>query len=246
MGADPRDGGVATPRYSYAFQPIIDTVAGEILSFEALIRGERGEGAGHVFSQVSAETLAEFDRDSRAFAVGLAGRLGISCSLNLNAMPGSLRGDDGGLDALVSAARQGGVPLDRLILEITEREAIVDYEQFAAVMDGYRAAGIKVAIDDMGAGYSGLNLLADFQPDMLKLDMHLVRGIESRGPRQSIVRALVMVCGDLGIDVVAEGVETVDELQWFESEGVRLFQGYLFGKPAFEHLVHLDEVLSVR
>ncbi|MEO8621018.1 MAG: EAL domain-containing protein [bacterium] len=246
MNDDARNGRLDAPRYSYAFQPIIDSASGEIFSFEALIRGEHGEGAAQVFSHVSADALAEFDRDSRAFAVGLAGRLGLGCHLNLNALPSSLRGSDGGLDALVSAAGHWKVPLDSLILEITEQEAIVDYEQFAELMDRYRALGIKLAIDDMGAGYSGLNLLADFQPDMLKLDMNLVRGIESRGPRQSIVRALVMVCGDLGIDIVAEGVETVDELQWFESEGVRLFQGYLFGKPAFEHLMRLDEVWSTR
>ncbi|MGI8548679.1 MAG: EAL domain-containing protein, partial [Gemmatimonadaceae bacterium] len=95
---------------------------------------------------------------------------------------------------------------------------------------------MKFAIDDFGAGHSGLNLLAYFQPDMIKLDRNLLRGIESRGPRQSITRAIVMVCTDLGIDIVAEGVETVEEFAWLEHAGVRLFQGYLFAKPGFESL----------
>jgi EAL domain-containing protein (putative c-di-GMP-specific phosphodiesterase class I) len=93
---------------------------------------------------------------------------------------------------------------------------------------------MQVAIDDFGAGFSGLNLLAEFQPDMIKLDMNLLRHIESRSPRQSIVRAIITVCNDLGIDVVAEGVETADEFSWLENEGVRLFQGYLFARPEFE------------
>lgn len=96
------------------------------------------------------------------------------------------------------------------------------------------ALGLKVAIDDFGAGYSGPNLLANFQPDQIKLDLTLVRGIESHGPRQAIVRAVGQACNDLGIDVIAEGVKTVGEYTWLATEGVRLFQGYLFAKPAFE------------
>ena len=83
-------------------------------------------------------------------------------------------------------------------------------------------------------------MLANFQPDHIKLDLTLVRGIESHGPRQAIVRAIGQVCNDLGIDVIAEGVETEGEYTWLAAEGVRLFQGYLFAKPAFESfpLVH--------
>jgi EAL domain-containing protein (putative c-di-GMP-specific phosphodiesterase class I) len=99
-----------------------------------------------------------------------------------------------------------------------------------------RARGVKVAIDDFGAGHSGLNLLANFQPDMVKLDMELVRDISRSGPRQAIVRAIIQVCFDLGIDFIAEGVECNDELRWFEDQGVTLFQGYLFARPAFEAL----------
>jgi EAL domain-containing protein (putative c-di-GMP-specific phosphodiesterase class I) len=101
-----------------------------------------------------------------------------------------------------------------------------------------------VAIDDFGAGYSGLNLLADFQPDQIKLDMKLVRGIERHGPRQAIVRAIDQACQDLGIDVIAEGVETVEEYAWLANQGIKLFQGYLFAKPAFESFppVHYPQI----
>ena len=189
-----------------------------------------------MFERVPAADLHQFDRDSRVVALETAGRLGLPCHLTLNALPGSLCGSDAELRALVDAAARGGVPVDRLILEITEGEAINDRADFRAVVDEYRGAGFRIAIDDFGAGYSGLNLLADFQPDLIKLDMNLVRGIEGRGPRQSIARAIGAVCTDLGIDVIAEGVETRDEYAWFAGEGVRLFQGYLFARPGFERL----------
>ena len=101
-----------------------------------------------------------------------------------------------------------------------------------------------MAIDDFGAGYSGLNLLADFQPDQIKLDMKLIRGIEWHGPRQAIVRAINQICLDLGIDVIAEGVETELEYAWLASQGIHLYQGYLFAKPGFESFpkVHYPEI----
>ena len=96
--------------------------------------------------------------------------------------------------------------------------------------------GLKVAIDHFGAGYSGLNMLADFQPSQIKIDMKLVGGIERNGSRQAIVRAVVQACTDLGIDVIAEGVESLQEYAWFSEHGVRPFQGYLFTRPGFESL----------
>ena len=95
---------------------------------------------------------------------------------------------------------------------------------------------MKLAIDDFGAGHSGLNLLADFQPDLIKLDMNLVRDIVNRGPRQAIVRAIVQACTELQVEIIAEGVETLDEYHWFEDQGVHLFQGFLFARPEFEAL----------
>jgi EAL domain-containing protein (putative c-di-GMP-specific phosphodiesterase class I) len=111
---------------------------------------------------------------------------------------------------------------------------IEDLGLLAKRINEFRALGLKVAIDDFGSGYSGLNLLADFQPDQIKLDMRLVRGIDLNGPRQAIVRAVGQVCVDLGIDVIAEGVETVEEYTWLANHDVRLFQGFLFARPGFE------------
>ena len=224
------------PAYSYAVQPIVDVSNRAIFSYEALIRGSSGESAIEVFARVAHDRLTAFDRESRVVALETAGRLGLKCHLNLNALPSSINGDAAELTSLLAVADRWRVPTSRLILEVTENEAIVDHSHFTRAVAEYHGAGMQVAIDDFGAGFSGLNLLADFQPDMIKLDMNLLRHIESRSPRQSIVRAIITVCNDLGIDVVAEGVETQQEFSWLEDEGVRLFQGYFFARPEFERL----------
>jgi EAL domain-containing protein (putative c-di-GMP-specific phosphodiesterase class I) len=156
--------------------------------------------------------------------------------LNLNFLPQSLCTSSASILTTMEAARQNDLPIELIVVEVTENEVIGDHARFTELINGYRALGVKVAIDDFGAGYSGLNLLANFQPDQIKLDMTLVRGIESHGPRQAIVRAVDQVCCDLGIDVIAEGVETIEEYLWLENQGIKLFQGYLFAKPAFECL----------
>ena len=230
------------PSFTFAFQPIVDTNVREVFSHEALIRGPSNEPAYRILGQVPADRLLEFDQKARIEAIGLAVRLGIVSRLNLNFMPQSLHSRAAILTTL-EAADRFHLPINRLVLEVTEGAVIDDQAQFAEVINEYRGLGLKVAIDDFGAGYSGLNLLTDFQPDQIKLDMKLVRGIEHHGPRQAIVRAIDQVCRDLGIDVIAEGVETVEEYAWLANEGVRLFQGYLFAKPAFESFppVHYPE-----
>ena len=110
----------------------------------------------------------------------------------------------------LDAAAQHGLPFERLVIEITEGEIIHDHVKFAQIINEYRARH-QGRHRRLRAGYSGLNLLADFQPDQIKIDMALLRGIDANGPRQSIVRAIIAVCCDLGIDIIAEGIETIGE-----------------------------------
>jgi EAL domain-containing protein (putative c-di-GMP-specific phosphodiesterase class I) len=220
--------------FSHAFQPIIDVRSRRIYAYEALIRGVHNEPAFQIFARVQPGELHALDRASRTSARQLAARLGLDCRLALNVLPRGL--DQAELSTHWTNPTPSDVPLDRIILEVTEGEVIDDHASFARLVNQYRILGAQVAIDDFGAGYSGLNLLAEFQPELIKLDMNLLRGVESSGPRQSIIRAIVNVCLDLGIDVIAEGVETKDEYLWFCDEGVHLFQGYLFARPGFESL----------
>jgi len=225
--------GVA-PEFSYAFQPIVDTAAREVFSYEALIRGPGNEPAYRVLEQVPEDLKHQFDQDSRIEAIKLAARIGLNCHLNLNFLPRSLELCADSIGNTLRAATDNHLSIERIILEVTEGEVIDDHAHFAALLNEYRGMGIKLAIDDFGAGYSGLNLLAAFQPDQVKIDMNLVRGIEKHGPRQAIVRGITQVCEDLGIDIIAEGVETLAEYRWFEDQGIQFFQGYLFAKPSFE------------
>jgi EAL domain-containing protein (putative c-di-GMP-specific phosphodiesterase class I) len=240
LSAEPQS---AEPSFTFAFQPIVDIEARQVFSYEALIRGPGNEPAYQILKQVSPERLHAFDQRARALAIVLATRLRIGCHLNLNFLPQSLHSSAVSILSTLEAAKQTDLPIERIILEVTEGEAIADQAGFAELINEYRGLGMKVAIDDFGAGYSGLNLLANFQPDQIKLDMALVRDIERHGPRQAIVRAICQACYELGIDVIAEGVETVEEYRWLANIGVRLYQGYLFAKPAFESFptIHYPE-----
>ena len=226
----------AQEHFSFAFQPIIDALDRTVYSYEALVRGRGGESAATVFQRVGQANLHDFDRRARVIAIAQAARLRVPCRLNLNFLPQSLKNGNDAIISLFEAAAAYQFPIERIVLEVTESEVIDDAAELGRVLNSFRAKGLAVSIDDFGAGYAGLNLLADFQPDSVKLDMHLVRGIESRGPRQAIVRAILQACVDLGIDVIAEGVETKAEYRWFLEANVRYFQGYLFAKPGFECL----------
>jgi len=226
--------GESDPDFTFAFQPIVDTQAREVVSYEALIRGPSNEPAYDILRKVPADAVFAFDLEARVKAMGLAMRLGVVCNLNLNFLPRSLDTSAKSIIATLEAAKRVSLPVNRIVLEAVEGEIINETSRFADLINEYRGLGLLVAIDDFGAGYSGLNLLADFQPDQVKLDMKLIRGIERHGPRQAIVRAVNQICLDLGIDVIAEGVETELEYAWLASQGIRLYQGYLFAKPGFE------------
>jgi EAL domain-containing protein (putative c-di-GMP-specific phosphodiesterase class I) len=115
-----------------------------------------------------------------------------------------------------------------------EKEEVRDLDRFLAEIRPARSMGAIFALDDFGAGFSGLNLLADFQPDYIKLDIRLIKDIARQGPRQAIIRGVMRTCNDLGIGVIAEGVEDKAEFEWLRDVGIRLFQGYLFARPGFE------------
>lgn len=225
-----------TPGFSFAFQPILHATRREVFSYEALIRGKQNEPAGYLLQQVAPCDLHKFDEESRIVAIEMAARLGLTAHLNLNLLPLSIESSPTAISSILEAANACGLRPEQVVLEILEKEMISDFERFEAAVNEHRGKGLLFAIDDFGAGHAGLNLLADFQPEFIKLDMNLVRGIESHGPRQAIVRGILRTCLDLGIDVIAEGVETTDEYAWLRSEGIELFQGWLFAQPGFEHL----------
>lgn len=224
------------PAYSYAYQPIVDVQRQEVVAFEALVRGSKNESAYSVLQAVG-DQMDRFNNESRTRAIELAAKLQLTCHLSLNMMPNSLSDPNHSpLNEAVADAVLAGLNPGQLVLEITEGAIIQNYELFKHSAAQCRGVGVKFAIDDFGAGYSGLNMLAEFQPDILKIDMALIRDIQKRGPKQAIIRGIICTCKDLGIDILAEGVETLDEYEWLYNEGIVLYQGYLFARPGFECL----------
>ncbi len=225
-----------TGRFSFAFQPIIDCKARRVFAYEALIRGERNEPAQEVLEGTGSSEMPAFLEESRLFAIQLAAHMGLSTRLTLNVPPSAVMSSTSAIASMLEAAECFHVRPEQLVLEILESELIEDSQRLANALRGYRTSGLRFAIDDFGAGYAGLNLLAAFQPHWIKLDQQLVRGVDRKGPSQAIIRGIVRACLDLGIDVIAEGIETENEYRWLRHEGIDLVQGYFFARPKFEAL----------
>lgn len=221
---------------SMAFQPIVDLEQGTIFAQEALVRGPNGESAASVFAQVDESNLYRFDQACRVKAIEMAARLGLDTFVSINFMPNAVYRAESCIQATLIAAAEHGFPVDRIIFEITEADRVTDKAHLRNIVEYYKKRGFYTAIDDFGAGYAGLNLLAEFVPDLVKLDMELVRAIDTDRTRQSIVRHMLGLCADLGVKVIAEGIETREELEVLRDLGVKLFQGYLLARPGFQSL----------
>lgn len=239
-GCDHCHGGIAAPfPFSMAFQPIVDLRARELFAYEALVRGPAGESAGTVLSRVTEDNRYAFDQSCRVKAIELAARLGLpqtGAALSINFLPNAVYRPETCIRATLAAAERTGFPLEKLIFEVTEGEKVEDRAHLAGIIAEYHRRGLRTAIDDFGAGYAGLNLLAEFQPDVIKIDMEITRGINTNEARQAIVESVVSVCRRLGIVPVAEGIETEAEMNTLLELGIQRQQGFLFAKPGFECL----------
>ena len=219
--------------FEYAYQPIVDIGTRSVYAHEALVRGPNGESAYSVLSQVDDTNRYMFDQACRVKAIAGAARLGIQEFLSINFLPNAVYRPAACIRSTFAAALKYGFPIERIIFEVTEGEQVMDRAHLVNIFKEYRRFGFKTAIDDFGAGYAGLNQLASFQPDIIKIDMDLVRDIDTYIPKQVIVQGIVTMCASLGIKVLAEGIETAAERDFLRDAGVSLMQGYLFGKPAF-------------
>ena len=219
--------------FAYAYQPIVDVVRGELFAHEALVRGPNGESAHSVLSRVTDANRYRFDQACRVKAIKTAASLGMQTRLSINFLPNAIYRPEVCIRTTLEAARAHNFPIDRIMFETIEGERVADGKWYAEVLREYQRIGFLTAIDDFGAGFAGLNLLADFQPDIVKLDMDLVRDIDQRRSAQSIVRGVSRICEELGIAIIAEGIETMDEYHCLHSFGIQLMQGYLFAKPQF-------------
>jgi len=221
-----------------AFQPIVDILSGEVYAYEALVRGAKGESAGEVLSWVSDSNRRDFDQACRVTAIRdavAAGLLDTKAKLSINFIPNAVDSPVADIQVTLKAAREAGIPNDRLMFEFAETER-TNLDHLRSIVGTYRELGFTTAIDDFGVGHSGLCLLASVQPDVLKLDMHLIRGIDTNPAKQAIVEAMMGLSRRLRMGMIAEGVETDGELTALRALGVRHAQGYLFGRPSLGQL----------
>ena len=221
------------PDFSFqmAFQPVVDVAARRIYAYEALVRGPNGESAYSVLGAVTDENRYAFDQACRVKAIGTAAAYGLDRRLNINFLPNAVYHPQACLRLTIAAAREHNFPAELITFEFTENEQILDRDHLKGIIETYRANGFRTALDDFGAGYAGLSLLADFQPDIIKIDRVLVDRVDENLPRQAIIAGNLKTAAMLNLSVVAEGVERPEEFRVLRDMGINLFQGYLFAKP---------------
>ncbi|MBV9495162.1 MAG: EAL domain-containing protein [Acidobacteria bacterium] len=221
-------------------QPIVDLAGHEVLGYEMLSRGPaemESPAALFEYARQSGSTW-KLERACRLAALRAiaalpdATRTGHMFFLNVNADafedPRFVAGFT--LAALV----EYGIRQSQVVIEITERVSIADYGRFEEAIKHYARQGFRIALDDFGSGHSGLVTLLSCRPHYLKLDMAITRGIHADGYKQMIVKSVVALAENIGAELIAEGVETWEELQSLMAYGVRYAQGYLLGKPSAE------------
>jgi EAL domain-containing protein (putative c-di-GMP-specific phosphodiesterase class I) len=213
--------------YHMVFQPIFPLDGRQAAGFEALTRfaGEPRRSPDVWFAEAARVGLAEaLELAVIGKALAELGRLPPPAYLSLNVSPGHIL--SGAVLHLLDR-----VPLDRIVLEVTEHVPVDDYLQFAAGLDPLRRLGLRLAVDDAGAGFASFRHVLQLRPDLIKLDIGLTRDIDSDPTRRALASALVRFAAETGSRIVAEGVETQAELETLRALGVHYAQGYLLGRP---------------
>jgi len=209
------------------FQPIADLNEGRVVGVEALARftGEPRRPPNEWFEEANATGLGvELELAAVACAVASFSRLPPGVFLAVNASPVSVV--DGGLQRLISA-----MPSGNIVVELTEHNRVEDYAELSSSLEELRQAGVRVAVDDTGAGYAGLQHILRIRPDIIKLDIDLIRGLDTDPVRRALVASLVSFGADTDAIIIAEGIETAGQLDTLRERGVAWGQGYLLAEP---------------
>ncbi|MEA2609601.1 MAG: hypothetical protein QOJ75_1844 [Chloroflexota bacterium] len=217
------------------FQPIYDLVSGAPRGFEGLVRPLPNSGfndPGTMFAAAEATgRTAELDIACLEAVMGAASRLRLPGSLTVNLSPRTLEMDEFTIQSLLRIIVRHGLDPKRIVLELTEREAVEDIDRLRRAVEDCRVAGIRVAADDIGSGNAGLRLLSQLRFDIVKIDLSLVQGGSRRDQSLEVVRTLRDLADRWGALVVAEGIETSAQLEVVRSLGIGAGQGYLLGRP---------------
>jgi EAL domain-containing protein (putative c-di-GMP-specific phosphodiesterase class I) len=216
------------------FEPIVNLGDSEVIGYEALARGRVDSDLrtpGQLFQQAKESGLTyELDCLCRRTALERVQFLPPGKTLFLNCLPTSIGDPNLRGDGLVKTLENYQLRPEDVVIEISEQESIENFAIFREMRDSWRELGLRIAVDDAGAGYASLEAIMEITPDFLKADMRLVRGIDADPPRQEVLRALNGVARRIGADVIAEGIETEGELRILRQLEVPYGQGYHFGR----------------
>ena len=212
-----------------AMQPVLSWKNRSVYAFEALLRTDEPTLRNPIDFLDTADRLGrtvEFGRLIRQKIAAQLPEAPASANIFVNLHPTDLVDEDlcGGKDALTPFA-------SRVVLEVTERAALDRVKGLAGGITRLRALGYRLALDDLGAGYAGLSSFAQLEPEIVKVDMSLVRGIDGSAMKQKLFRSFAALCRDMNTEIVAEGVETAAERDCLNGLGGDLYQGYLFARP---------------
>jgi EAL domain-containing protein (putative c-di-GMP-specific phosphodiesterase class I) len=221
---------------STLFQPIFRMDNKEVMGYEALSRGPEGtvfQSPLNLFEGAAeADLVFELDRACRLRALRSGRGLSEPTKLFINILPSSMYDPDFHGARLLDRLEQLEIAPEQVVLEVTEKYAIENYSLFGDAVRNFTKMGIAIAVDDIGAGHSGLEKIANLNPKYLKFDIELVRDIDASYVRQEMVKALKIFADKMGSTIIAEGIERQEELETLLQLGVDHGQGYLLGRPA--------------
>ena len=217
------------------YQPVVEIATGRIIGYEALVRPTPESGfanAGELFA--AAETSgrqAELDQACLEVVIAGAAKLPRDASLSLNVSPRTLESAEFSISGLIQLLGRYGIPPTRAIIELTERESVDDLDRLRRNVASCRAAGLRIAADDVGSGNAGLRLLSQMQFDIVKIDLSLVQGNPQQSTSLAVIGSLQELAQKWGAWVIAEGVETPEQLELIRNLGITAAQGYLLARP---------------
>ncbi len=231
------------------FQPIVSLYKKKIIGYEALIRGPSDSPLHSPFNLF--DTAERFDLSTkleyicREITIKHYASLNVKEKLFINVSPSVLLQPDFKKGETLKLLGQFGVDPRSVVIELTEHQPTDDFQLMREAIIHYRKMGFEIAIDDLGAGYSGLRLWSELQPEYVKIDMHFIQGIHNDPIKLNFVRSIQNIASSLDCNVIAEGIETEDEFKVVEQLGITHAQGYYFARPTAVPLEKVDKSLFV-
>ncbi len=224
-------------RLATYFQPIVYANKTNIpFAHECLLRWQTSDGRlsapGELFAKAKdADMLFQLDRQARDVNIRNASSAAVKSKIFLNFTPTAIYDPENCLRSTFATIEEVGLSPDQVVFEVIETELVSDTDHLKSILDSYKAHGFKVALDDLGAGHSTLQLLGALRPDYVKLDMDMIRDVHKDTFKGELVKRIVSLAHEFDIQVIAEGIEVVEESAWLISQSVDYMQGYYFAKP---------------